>query len=314
MDIDGDGHLDLFSGSYNEKGGSASIYWFRHRGHGDFEARRELSGIDGKALDMARAKSVNADDVTFRRANAVDPAWADIDGDGDFDLFVGGMEGEIFFVRNEGDRRTPRLAPVPVLVKHGGRPIRVHGGEASPAVADWDGDGILDLLSGSSAGAVFFFRGTGEKDVQGTPFFAEGRIIIAAPKKRAFIESDDEIKPGGTTRIAVVDWNGDGRSDLLVGDHQTIRRFEKGLTPEQIATARRCRTELEPILAKDAAFALARDQRMWTLGYRPKDAFEKAGDEIDAIEALTAPIEEKLKPLVTDPAPAGFVWVFLRKP
>ena len=41
-----------------------------------------------------------------------------------------------------------------------GRPIKV-AGDAAPVAADWDGDGVLDLLVGAEDGSVVWYRNAG---------------------------------------------------------------------------------------------------------------------------------------------------------
>ena len=50
----------------------------------------------------------------------------------------------------------------------GDKPLRVPGGEhANPVIADWDGDGRWDLVTGSAraSGGVYWFRNSGAKGV-----------------------------------------------------------------------------------------------------------------------------------------------------
>ena len=57
----------------------------------------------------------------------------------------------------------PPVFDNPVTVDAGGVPINVgYGGNASPFVVDWDGDGKQDLLLGQySGGKVRFYRNVG---------------------------------------------------------------------------------------------------------------------------------------------------------
>ena len=43
---------------------------------------------------------------------------------------------------------------MPEEIKSDGKPLTIEGHHSDPFVIDWDGDGDLDLLSGSSEGGV----------------------------------------------------------------------------------------------------------------------------------------------------------------
>src|SRR5690606_3584467 len=78
-------------------------------------------------------------------------------------------------------------------------------GPASPSMADWNEDGILDLLLGDGNGEVYWYEGAA----------AEGRYEFAAPI--SFQIADVQDVPRRNAAPFVVDWNGDSRNDLLIG-------------------------------------------------------------------------------------------------
>jgi FG-GAP-like repeat len=128
------------------------------------------------------------------------PALADFEGGGQFWLVVGDDAGWLHVVDTAGRERTgfpvrtagPRPGPTPTLAPPGGD---VYSIEASPAVADLDGDGRLEIAVGSWDGRMYVWDDTG-RPLLGWPVSVEDQIISSA---------------------ALVDLNGDNRLDIVVG-------------------------------------------------------------------------------------------------
>lgn len=129
---------------------------------------------------------------------------------GQNDLIVGNYMGEILHVPNSGsgnrpDWRQPAdLARAAIATSK--NPGQIWGNVFSPAVFDWNGDGRLDLLLGEgsySANNIHLLLNQGT----GRPVFTEDQRLIVA-----YGDGREQLAP------AVVDYNGDGKPDLLVGD------------------------------------------------------------------------------------------------
>jgi hypothetical protein len=69
----------------------------------------------------------------------------------------------------------------PVLIEADGAPIKVERpGYACPSWADWDGDGIKDLLVGQFAkGKIQFFK---NEAGSGLPKFRKGELLLTGTK------------------------------------------------------------------------------------------------------------------------------------
>lgn len=220
------------------------------------------------------------------------PSIVDWDGDGVLDIVSGNSEGRILFFRNRGTNRQPAME-VGVALKAGGREIFVQPGykgdiqgpgEArwgyiSPNVQDWNGDGLPDILSSDSTARHYVYLNGGTKrepklqadetiylnglDLHGTWRVRPGVGKLGDRMAYIALDDDDEfhlywridnynvadggklrMDDGGSIRsnflgagatgrskIEVVDWDGDGRVDLLVGTpkHHSIPNPETGL-------------------------------------------------------------------------------------
>ena len=224
MDFDGDGKLDLISGSYDP----GELYLFRGLGSGKFAAREVIRDKSGKPI----LKVPNQKDRVESFGSWV--TLVDWDEDGDLDILVGTFDGTMFLRRNEGTRTQPVYATETEWVMVGSKRLRVPGGaHASPVIADWDGDGRWDILTGSADGGVYWYRNVGKR---GQPEFAPPVALI--PKHEGIgyselLDAGQEPRPGIRSQIAVVDYDGDGKLDILLGDFCSYLHVKKDLTPEQ---------------------------------------------------------------------------------
>ncbi len=75
------------------------------------------------------------------------PSFADLDGDGDLDAFIGAGDGWIYYYRNEGTAANPAFTNV----TGSGNPFNGVGvgSNSAPSFADLDGDGDLDAFIGA---------------------------------------------------------------------------------------------------------------------------------------------------------------------
>ncbi|WP_319584544.1 VCBS repeat-containing protein [uncultured Pseudodesulfovibrio sp.] len=114
------------------------------------------------------------------------------------------MHGYVYLLRNTGTTKEPEYAK-PVKVEAGGRPVDVYG-MPSPNLADFDGDGDLDLICGEFIDKLTWFENTGTRT---EPKYAAGR----------FIECNGKPLRMDLCMIVpvAVDWDADGDVDLVVG-------------------------------------------------------------------------------------------------
>ena len=191
-DLDGNGTVDIVSGSW-----PGEIYVFHRKRNGIYLEPVKLTQ-GGKPLNVGKASAV---------------AVTDWNGDGALDLVIGNIDGQVQLVAS---KVKPQQWGEPKRLEADGKPILADGGDAGPCVADWDGDGLADLIVGSGSGAVQWFRNTGTKTA---PKLAKPVVLVSATGREENQNTQKKpTAPAIRTKPAVADWNGDGRPDLLVGD------------------------------------------------------------------------------------------------
>ncbi len=194
MDLDADGKLEILSGSI-----PGAIYCFHRKADGSWDRPQVLKDAQGRTNNVGRASTVVS---------------ADWNGDGIPDLLIGNIDGAVFLIPNQGTRQKP-VWGAPEQLKADDKPIIAEGKRVGPFVADWDGDGKLDLVLGCGSGKVVWYRNVGT--AQKPRLTLAGTLVETPPQKRLEPGAVPQ-RSGPTAKVCVVDWNGDGQPDLLVGD------------------------------------------------------------------------------------------------
>ena len=176
VDIDGDGDQDLFVGQFN--------------GHVKFYRNIGSMTVPQFIAQISPVDSINV-------SQNASPAFVDIDGDRDYDLFIGKGNGQMSFYRNIGD--STNFIPQLVTVNYGGITVSQ---DAEPTFVDVERDGDYDLFIGNADGTIDFYENIGT------------RIDPQFVRRTNHFANTDPMKESVP---AFGDIDGDGDLDLFVG-------------------------------------------------------------------------------------------------
>ncbi len=187
VDLDADGDLDALVGERN-----GDLFYFKNIG-------------------TATAASFDADiETPFGLSNVsvfVAPTFADLDGDGDFDAFVGDRYGNTQYFQNNGTATAPSFT-VAVANPFG---LTSVGSIAKPSFADIDADGDLDALVGNDDGNTLYFQNIG---------------TATAPSFTGAVTNPFGLSDVGYSATPTfADIDGDSDLDAWVGSHNGIKRY-----------------------------------------------------------------------------------------
>jgi len=329
VDLNGDGHMDLLSGSW-----PGELFFFKGGEGRSFAAPEMLKDKTGEIINIGGGIQERPGEGILIRGNvewestdagtfvtyhgkriestpekpisstgtASTVRAVDWDGDGDYDLIVGNIDGDVYLIPNEGTPTAYAFGKEKRL-QAGGQPLHVNS-RAGPYAADWDGDGDLDLLVGSEDGSVTLFRNAGSAK---SPELAAGVQLVPPGKTEYGSQAPKEPRRGTRSKVCVADWNGDGKPDLLVGDYATLKPDRPDPTPEEQAKYDRIRKELEPLQERFGELI-----RKLQGPDRPKTKEEqkKLYDDLNEVSMKMSPLRSQLP---QEYESHGWVWLFLRK-
>jgi hypothetical protein len=215
-DLDGDGRAELLASTYF--GCVDNILRFKQK-NGGWSAEGPLM--------MASDQNTP---VMSQGIATIEPI--DWDGDGDTDLVIGSEPASPKVVINTGSNAHPVWAvPAPLKFVDGSPleyysidyglgsvwgPMEWYMERVLPRLADWDGDGVRDMLTGSMGLRQLFLKGriiNGElRFEKPVAFRVEGQPLAAAQR----------VQP------AIQDLNADGHPDLIAMDDQNVLKLWPG--------------------------------------------------------------------------------------
>ncbi|MDO5113103.1 MAG: VCBS repeat-containing protein [Planctomycetia bacterium] len=236
FDWNGDGHPDILCGDEDGR-----VAYFENTG----KFRKEnINGITVKCPIFKDLFYFQQEAYELKAGALATPCCADLNGDGAIDILCGTSAGYILYFENlsepgveypkwarpvylEADGKVAHINAVPNGSIQG--PIEEKWGYTTLTVADWDGDGLLDIMWSHIWGKPGWFKNIGTK--------TEPRFAAEQPVE---VEWEGEqpqlawgwLKPEGKklltqwrTTPVMFDWNEDGLMDLCMLDTEGYLAF-----------------------------------------------------------------------------------------
>lgn len=265
FDWDNDGDVDILSGNT-----AGYIEFFENLGDASIHPATDPKPrtpkwaapvrllVDGKVFRVMAGRNMSVQGPAEAKWGYTTFSVADWDGDGLADIVLNSILGKIQWMKNIGSAKAPKLSSPQAIevewsqspdVDSNARPAikpawiwwTPEGNElvtqwrTTPLIHDFTGDGLVDLAVLDAEGYLSLFER--QRSADGTILLPGKRLLCDASGKP--LRLNEKIAGGsGRRKLAVVDWDGDGKIDLLLnssnadfyrglGKHGDQWRFER---------------------------------------------------------------------------------------
>lgn len=161
----------------------------------------------------SRIKPAASGTALFRTTGNSAPFVVDYNNDGLKDVIGGDIDGNVYLYLSEEQLQEDDSKKVVLVAKGAIQNINV-GSKAVPFVVDFDNDGKKDLLVGSGDGHIYLYLNTGD---DASPVFSSAVTIKDS--------AGSDIKVLQNSAPVIVDYNNDGKKDLIVGGSEGTLRY-----------------------------------------------------------------------------------------
>lgn len=221
LDWDKDGDIDLVVGDEDGR-----VAWVENTG----KVKNQMPVFNSPKYFQQKAQYL-------KFGALVTPFSTDWDNDGDEDLICGNSAGYIGFIENLGGGDQPSWNK-PLYLKAENEIIRIQAGESGSiqgpceakwgyttlSVADWNNDGLKDIIVNSIWGEILWYENIGTK---GNPKLAKGKSIqvqwpgkVPKPDWFWWDPKPNALATQWRTTPTAIDWNKDGLMDLIMLDYK----------------------------------------------------------------------------------------------
>ena len=300
VDYDNDGIVDVFTASY-----PGDMYLFKGTDDGNWAAGVQLKNTEGNVLlpwKMIPEKYRKPGKPDRHDVHSTTAELHDLDADGDLDLLVGSRLDGCYTIENTGTRSLPRWSTDTVpLATIDGTPVGGWDYGSNAHVFDWDDDGTSDILVGSEDGGVYWHRNVGDEN---KPAYGPIQVLIPPmTRDEMFAKLETPVRVGSRCKVHATDWDGDGTTDLLVGDFGSTWHKVRDLTEEQILERERIEAELETLGEEGIP--------LWNA----EKLTEEQATRRDEIDEAMSQLYDRLEPLETHEHDShGWVWLYRQVP
>lgn len=214
VDLDGDGDYDVLAGSFVN-----GFFYYQNTGV-----------VENPVFETPLSASIWSDNVAIPTNEfSSRPAVGDLDRDGDFDFISGTSAGNFYYFQNRGNFENLHFSSRVSMASLGQANMFSY---STPVLGDLDGDGDLDLLTGSIYGDFYYYENVdqdldndGILDVQEVTFWEVDHYVSYAiwgdedgdgiPNYR---DTSDDGNSGDGSVTNYTDSNNDRIADIFDSD------------------------------------------------------------------------------------------------